>query len=117
MRRSYATSNGGWGASADAAAGRISYCFCTQWDTHGPNPGYDELCPDVSAPTDIVRGQPADQNLMCDNGLYNDTAPYNKTPHTDGSNFLFLDGHVKYVPKGMWGNLHPPMVDRPDLTP
>jgi len=71
------------------------------------------MCPDWDAPTDIVRGQPADLNLMCDNGLYNDAAAYNRTPHTDGSNFLFMDSHVKYVPKGMWGTLHPPMVKVP----
>ena len=115
VRRSYAVANGGWGSTTDAAAGRVSYCFCTQWDTHGAAPGFDPMCPDWDAPTDIIRGQPAEQNLMCDNGLYNDPAPYNVTPHTDGSNFLFMDGHVKYVPKGAWGNLHPPMIARPDL--
>jgi len=47
---------------------------------------------------------------MCDNGLYGDPAPYDKPPHNGGSNFLFLDGHVKFVAKGMWTELHPPML-------
>ncbi len=110
VRRSYAQANGGWGTASDAAAGRISYAFCTQWNTYGPAPGYDPICPDPTSPTDIIGTEPARQNLMCDNGLYNDPAPYDEPPHSGGSNFLFLDGHVKFVPKGMWSELHPPMM-------
>ncbi len=110
VRRGYAQANGGWGTDADAQAGRISYAFCTQWNTYGPAPGYDPMCPDPTYPTDLVRGEVSKQNLMCDNGLYNDPAPYDGTAHADGSNFLFLAGHVKYVPRGMWVNLHPPML-------
>jgi len=114
VRRTYAGSNGGWGRTSDAAAGRVSYCFCTQWDTCGSEPGgADPMCPAFSQPTDIVADNPSELSLMCDNGLYNDTAPYNEPPHFGGSNFLFLDGHVKYIPKGMWAKLHPPMIAIP----
>lgn len=108
VRRAYAAANGGWGTPDDVDAGRISYLFCTQWDTY--DGGQDPMCPDPAAPTDIVRGQPSEQNLMCDNGRYNDAAPYDEPPHNKGSNFLFMDGHVKWIAKGMWGELHPPMV-------
>ncbi len=47
---------------------------------------------------------------MCDNGLYDGPEGRNEGAHNIGSNFLFMDGHVKWVPKGMWGELHPPMV-------
>lgn len=108
VRRAYAASNGGWGSADDAEAGRVSYLFCTQWETYGG--AEDPMCPDPDSPTDIIQGQPSEQNLMCDNGLYNDPAPYDEQAHNNGSNFLFMDGHVKWVAKGMWGELHPPMV-------
>ena len=40
----------------------------------------------------------------------NASSPDTSTFHNEGKNFLFMDGHVKYVPKGAWGTLHPPMV-------
>jgi len=109
--KSDAQSAGGWGGNADAAAGRVSYCFCTQWDTI--NGATDPLCPAYNAPTDIVGTSnlsPSEQNLMCDNGLFNDPAPNNQGAHNGGSNFLFLDGHVKWAVKGSWGKMHPPMI-------
>lgn len=109
--RSLAQSNGGWGSTSDAAAGRVSYSFCTQWNTY--DGGEDPLCPSQTEPMDIVGTSdlsPSEQNLMCDNGLYNDSAPNNEGAHNKGSNFLFLDSHVKWVPKGQWGTLHPPML-------
>lgn len=109
--KSDALSVGGWGGTADATAGRVSYCFCTQWDTL--NGSTDPLCPAWNAATDIVGTNnlsPSEQNLMCDNGLFNDTAPNNQGAHNGGSNFLFLDGHVKWAVKGNWGKMHPPMI-------
>lgn len=109
--KSDAQSVGGWGGSNDASAGRVSYCFCTQWDTI--NGATDPLCPAWNSATDIngmPNLSPSEQNLMCDNGLYNDPAPNNSGAHNDGSNFLFLDGHVKWQVKGAWAKLHPPMI-------
>ena len=111
--KSYAQSNGGWGGNSDAAAGRVSYCFCTQWDTL--NGAEDPLCPAWDAVTNISGTSslsPSEQNLMCDNGLFNDTAPNNAGAHNGGSNFLFLDGHVKWAAKGNWSRMHPPMLPR-----
>ncbi len=109
--KSYAKTQGGWGTGSDAGAGRVSYCFCTQWDTYGGS--MDPLCPAYNSATDIVGNSdlsPSEQNVMCDNGLYNDTAPNNTGAHNLGSNFLFLDGHVKWFPKGQWAKMHPPML-------
>lgn len=113
--KGYAKGQGGWGASSDAAAGRVSYAFCTQWDTYGGVE--DPLCPSWNTPTDIVGTtnlSPSEQNLMCDNGLYNDSSPADSGAHNIGSNFLFLDGHVKWSPRGQWPKMHPPMAP---LTP
>lgn len=110
-QKSYAKAQGGWGSGTDAAAGRVSYCFCTQWDTYGGST--DPLCPAWNSLTDIVGNSdlsPSEQNLMCDNGLYNDAAPNNNGAHNLGSNFLFLDSHVKWFPKGAWAKMHPPML-------
>lgn len=107
--RTAAMAAGGWGTSADAAAGRISYALCTQWNTY--DGGEDPACPASGEATDLVHGQPSQLNLMCDNGLYNNTnASENRGAHNVGSNFLFMDGHVKWVPKGQWALLHPPML-------
>ncbi len=109
--RSAAQAAGGWGTAGDADAGRVSYAFCTQWDTYGGGP--DPLCPATTAPLDIsgmTTLSPSEQNLMCDNGLYNDAAGSNSGAHNGGSNFLFLDGHCKWVPKGQWAKMHPPMI-------
>jgi len=98
-----------------AINGEISYCFCNQWLTwYG---GEDPLCPSQWNPADIVGQEPSRQNLMCDNGLYTDLATLNPAsaatdhnpPHNGGSNFLFLDGHVKWVVKGAFSQLHPPL--------
>ncbi|MEI6501189.1 MAG: DUF1559 domain-containing protein [Armatimonadota bacterium] len=109
--KSYAQSNGGWGANKDASAGRVSYAFCTQWDTL--NGSTDPFCPAWNAATDIVGTSnlsPSEQNVMCDNGLFIDAAPNNQGAHNGGSNFLYLDGHVKWAVKGNWGKMHPPMI-------
>lgn len=109
--KSAAQSAGGWGASKDAGAGRVSYCFCTQWDTI--NGAMDPLCPAWNVATSISGTSnlsPSEQNLMCDNGLFNDPAPNNSGAHNGGSNFLYLDGHVKWATKGNWGKMHPPMI-------
>lgn len=111
VARSYAASHGGWGKSSDAAAGRVSYALCTQWDTYGG--GEDPMCPGFTSALDISGTSnlsPSEQNLMCDNGLYADPAAMNSGPHNQGSNFLFLDGHVKWIAKGQWAKLHPPML-------
>jgi prepilin-type N-terminal cleavage/methylation domain-containing protein/prepilin-type processing-associated H-X9-DG protein len=111
MFKSEAQSQGGWGSGADADAGRVSYCFCTQWNTYAG--GNDPFCPAWNVATNIVGTEnlsPSEQNLMCDNGLYSDASPRNSGPHNLGSNFLFLDGHAKWQPRGQWPKLHPPMA-------
>jgi prepilin-type N-terminal cleavage/methylation domain-containing protein/prepilin-type processing-associated H-X9-DG protein len=111
VARGDARANGGWGTSADAAAGRVSYSFCTQWDTY--DGGQDPLCPAWNETLNIIGCSdlsPSEQNLMCDNGLSRDSASKNNGPHNNGSNFLFLDSHVKWIPKGQWAKLHPPML-------
>ena len=111
VARADAKANGGWGTSADAAAGRVSYSFCTQWNTYGG--ASDPLWPAWNQALDIVGTtdlSPSEQNLMCDNGLCRDSAPKNEGAHNIGSNFLFLDSHVKWIPKGQWATLHPPML-------
>jgi prepilin-type processing-associated H-X9-DG protein len=106
--RAEAEAAGGWGSTAAAQAGRISYCLCTQWNTYGGN--MDPACPLDSDLTSLTSGEPSTQNLMCDNGLSCDAAAKAGAAHFDGSNFMFLDGHVKYVAKAGWSKLHPPMV-------
>ncbi|MEA3404065.1 MAG: DUF1559 domain-containing protein [Armatimonadota bacterium] len=106
--RTDAATAGGWGRPEDAAAGRISYAMCTQWNTYGGS--YDPMCPDPSGPTDVTRGRASQLNLMCDNGLYDDPEGKNSGAHFQGSNFLFMDTHVKFIPKGQWVTLHPPMA-------
>jgi prepilin-type N-terminal cleavage/methylation domain-containing protein/prepilin-type processing-associated H-X9-DG protein len=106
--RPAATAAGGWGSQEDAAEGRVSYAFCTQWNTYGG--AEDPMCPPSDAPTDIVHGQTAELNLMCDNGLHNNPDDTDDGAHNEGSNFLFMDGHVKWVAKGQWATLHPPMI-------
>ncbi len=103
-----AISAGGWGKQSDAEAGRVSYALCTQWDTYGGN--LDPACPLDTDITTLTTGNPSEQSLLCDNGLYCDPAPLNEGAHAGGSNFCFLDGHVKFVAKSAWGKLHPPMV-------
>ncbi len=106
--RTNAVSAGGWGSTADAEAGRVSYAFCTQWNTY--DGGEDPECPASTEATDIIKGKSSERNLMCDNGLYNNGAGQNEGAHNIGSNFLFMDGHVKWIAKGQWVNLHPPML-------
>ena len=103
---------GGWASLAAAQAGRISYCLCTQWNTWGGGP--DPACPADAELTSLTSGEPSTQSLMCDNGLSCDVAGKDSGPHSSGSNFSFLDGHVKFVPRSLWGKLHPPMVQ---ITP
>ncbi len=102
-----------WGRPEAAQAGVVSFSYCTQWDTW--NGGQDPLCPDPFKSLKITGVEaPASQLVLCDNGL--DTIdPPEKVgqAHNDGSDFLFLDGHVKWVARGQWsqaaGVLHPPM--------
>lgn len=98
-----------WGTAAAAEQGFISYMFCAQWDTL---PGFqmDPICPDPFQPLDVVGTRPAEQCLMCDNGLWytQNVADY-KLPHFDGLNVLFLDGHVKYYNIRATASLHPPL--------
>ncbi len=103
-----AVAAGGWGSDADAQAGRVSYCLCTQWDTYGGS--MDPACPSDVDPMDVSFGSPSEQSLLCDNGLFCDTGEKVNGAHFNGSNFAFLDGHVKYIAIAGWGELHPPMV-------
>jgi len=98
-----------WGTPAAAAEGFISYMFCVQWDTL---PGFqmDPICPDPFTSLDISGQRPSEQCLMCDNGLWYSWNPADyKTPHFDGINILFLDGHAKYYPIRATAGLHPPL--------
>jgi len=110
-----------WGTEQAAMQGYVSYSVCTNWNTYKGGP--DPYCPGYFQPTDVVRiipdplvanirvaRSPSKVNLLIDNGLYIDPAPKNQGPHMEGSNVLFLDGHVKYVPASKWAELHPPMV-------
>jgi prepilin-type N-terminal cleavage/methylation domain-containing protein/prepilin-type processing-associated H-X9-DG protein len=107
-----------WGDPAAAQAGVVGYSYCTQWDTWSG--GQDPLCPGPFEALKITGVEaPASQVVLCDNGLdLLDDPPYQSgvmsgTAHSGGSDFLFLDGHVKWVVKGQWtqaaGVLHPPM--------
>ena len=101
-----------WGTNEAAVAGEIGYSFATQWDTvrsNAPN-YYDPICPDPYSPLDIMGKKASEQNLMSDNGLPVSSSGTHHPAHTDGGNILFLDGHVKYYPVGMYANLHPPLV-------
>jgi prepilin-type N-terminal cleavage/methylation domain-containing protein/prepilin-type processing-associated H-X9-DG protein len=98
----------GFGGDARAAEGAISYAFCTQWNTDPSSAnGYDPVCPDPTSPMDIVRDNVSEQCLLTDNGV---TDSPQKPPHNQGSNILFLDGHVKWYARGAWKNLHPPLL-------
>ena len=109
VHRATAASSGYQFASDSAGQqGVISYAFCTQWDTHltGTN-GYDPECPSPMEAMDIVRDNVSEQCLLIDNGV---TDNPQKPPHNQGSNILFLDGHVKWQARGAWKNLHPPLL-------
>ncbi len=105
----YAPAGTRWGTDQAAQNGVISYMFCVQWNTL---PGFqlDPVCPDPSDPCDIVGRLPAEQCLMCDNGLWytQDIADY-KMPHNEGLNIVFLDGHVKWYNIRSTNTLHPPL--------
>ena len=48
---------------------------------------------------------------MCDNGIDSSQNPNDYLPpHNEGFNILFLDGHVKWLPTGQLGKIHPPLV-------
>lgn len=103
-----------FGTAEAAIAGEISYTFCTQWGTNVGDPStYDSLCPDPTSPLEISGQQPAEQCVMIDNGLpstpSNDLSLYG-SPHAEGSNVLFLDGHCKWVGKGAFRFLHPQLA-------
>ena len=107
-----AVAAGGWGTANDAQAGRVSYLLCTQTLTNWGG-GVDPMCPKPGDATTIISGKdPSSQSLMSDNGATEATDPVAKVgaAHSNGSNFAFLDGHVKYQSVGQWGRLHPPMV-------
>jgi prepilin-type N-terminal cleavage/methylation domain-containing protein/prepilin-type processing-associated H-X9-DG protein len=103
-----------WGNEAAARAGVISFSQCTQWDTW--NGGQDPLCPPVFSALKITGVEaPASQIVLCDNGLDQVDPPGRVgKAHNEGSDFLFLDGHAKWVARGQWsqaaGVLHPPML-------
>ena len=101
-----------WGNPAAAQAGVIGYSYCTQWDTWSG--GQDPLCPAPFSALKITGVEmPASELVLCDNGLDLLDGARAGTAHNEGSDFLFLDGHVKWVARGQWsqaaGVLHPPM--------
>lgn len=102
-----------WSTREAAQQGVISYSLCTNWDTYGGNP--DPICPAPDRPADVIKLNTSQINLLIDNGLYTDAQTYNdprkgRGPHFEGSNVLFMDGHVKYFPYKLWDTLHPPMA-------
>ena len=105
VHRSTAQTNGGWGNDASAQAGRISFAICTQWDPAGGG-NMDPDCPHPLEPLDIVRDNVSTQCLMIDNGV---TDTPQRAAHNEGSNIVFLDGHVKWYARGSWANLDPPL--------
>jgi len=105
-----------WPFGSDDAAkvGEISYTFCTQWGTNVGDPStYDPLCPDPTSPLEASGQRPAEQCVMIDNGLpstpSNDLSLYG-SPHAEGSNIIFLDGHSKWINKGAFIHLHPQLA-------
>jgi prepilin-type N-terminal cleavage/methylation domain-containing protein/prepilin-type processing-associated H-X9-DG protein len=117
--RSLAPGGVAWGTTSAATQGYIGYMICDQWDTL---PGWqtDPICPDAFASADVVGQRPAEQCLMCDNGIGADGNPSDDSgqtpdsqylpPHNGGYNIVFLDGHAKWAALGQLSTLHPPLI-------
>lgn len=103
-----------WGEAASIISGEISYAVATQWDS-APGGTNDPICGTPGDAVDITGDRPAEQLVLVDNGLeIDDPEPFGLGfAHFDGSNCLFLDGHVKYVARGKFGDTHPPLIHLP----
>lgn len=103
-----------WGETASIQQGEVSYAVATQWDS-GPGGTLDPFCGQFGEALRIGGQRPADQLLLIDNGLeIDDPEPFGLgLAHFDGTNCLFMDGHVKYMGRGQFVDTHPPLVHLP----